>query len=179
MDIQEFLQLCVGKWFVQRTSHQLPPQKLAASRGDFWIEWLPPEDTTVGQVCQKFQLDPDSALGGLKTTWETIVPGETDKQKGSSSVVLLPDATNSAQGKFIQQLAKPGSSPVRGSYCLQGTDALTFSTTSDGGWSSEERIWFASNNLRLRTSTVDCGDGQKVMSFYSEIRMGGASSSNQ
>ncbi|WP_071516574.1 phycobiliprotein lyase [Geitlerinema sp. PCC 9228] len=173
MDIQEFLQLCVGKWFVQRTSHQLPPQKLASSRGDFWIEWLSPEDDRVSQMCQKMQCDPTAALGGLKTSWETIVPGEVDKQKGSSAVVLLPDSSNSAQGNFIQQLGKPGASPVQGSYCLQGTNALTLETVADGGWRSEERIWFASDNLRLRTSTVDRGNGEKVMSFYSEIRMGG------
>jgi hypothetical protein len=38
---------------------------------------------------------------------------------------------------------------------------------------SEERLWFASPNLRLRTSILKRFGGFSMASFCSEIRMGG------
>jgi len=51
-------------------------------------------------------------------------------------------------------------------------DALTLMGESETLY-SEERLWFASPNLRLRTSTIKQLDGFSTASFCSEIRMGG------
>ncbi|MFM7615570.1 MAG: phycobiliprotein lyase, partial [Synechococcales cyanobacterium] len=37
---------------------------------------------------------------------------------------------------------------------------------------SEERIWFASPNLRLRSTLVKTTDNTSLVSFASEIRLG-------
>jgi hypothetical protein len=40
MDIQEFINLCAGKWFSQRTSYQLAAQKVANNKAEITIDLL-------------------------------------------------------------------------------------------------------------------------------------------
>ena len=51
-------------------------------------------------------------------------------------------------------------------------DALTL-VTATGNTSSSERVWFESNNVRVRTTITTQANGDSLASFYSEIRMGG------
>ena len=43
-------------------------------------------------------------------------------------------------------------------------------TLEVGDFLMEERIWFASENLRLRTSLIKGNNGYSRTAFYSEIR---------
>jgi hypothetical protein len=58
-----------------------------------------------------------------------------------------------------------------GQFAIGEDEALTL-TTQHGETSSEERLWFASPNLRLRTSILKEANGFSATSFCSEIRMG-------
>jgi hypothetical protein len=51
--------------------------------------------------------------------------------------------------------------------------ALTLTTEYETMW-SEERLWFASPNLRMRVSVLKRFGGFSMASFTSEIRMGGS-----
>ena len=44
---------------------------------------------------------------------------------------------------------------------------------------TEERLWFASPNLRMRVSVIKRSGSFSVTSFISEIRMGGTSSAKK
>ncbi len=41
MKIEEFLELCTGKWFSQRTSYHFEKQQVDNSKSELTIEWLP------------------------------------------------------------------------------------------------------------------------------------------
>jgi hypothetical protein len=63
-------------------------------------------------------------------------------------------------------------SPQVARYTMGDDDALTLVTETENTC-AEERVWFESNNVRLRTTIVTQASGDSLASFYSEIRMGG------
>jgi hypothetical protein len=60
---------------------------------------------------------------------------------------------------------------VAGRYRVGEDGALTLITEYET-MSTEERLWFASPNLRMRTSILKRFGGFSMASFCSEIRMG-------
>ncbi len=98
---------------------------------------------------------------------------EWDKVKNAGSSVLVPiaDPDQPNQGKLLRDVGYGGKAGIAGRYILGSDDALTL-ISSDETMYSEERLWFASPNLRLRTSILKRADGVSSASFCSEIRMG-------
>lgn len=173
MDITEFFQLSDGKWFSQQTSHHLASQQTEIGKSNLRIEMLSKGDPVVVQLCQEYQVDPALALCGNRITWDGTVERSEKKLKGSTVLVAIADPQTPNQGKLLlkrNQAVKPSAA---GRYIIGTDEALTliteFETTR-----VEERLWFASLNLRLRTSTLKQSDGFSTTSFCSEIRMGGA-----
>ncbi|MGF1538137.1 MAG: phycobiliprotein lyase [Elainellaceae cyanobacterium] len=70
MDIKTFLEKSCGKWFCQCTSQHLGHSQSEWRRTDTWISLLPPEDSSLLQLCEKFGMDPALAVGGLSARWE-------------------------------------------------------------------------------------------------------------
>ncbi len=153
MEIQDFLELCSGKWFSQRTHYNLAGQKVDNSKADLSIELLSADDPIVKQICAH------NALGGLKSTWDTSVDWGKDKQIGSFVLVF------SEQGHLFSQ----GKSLLKGFYTLEQEEMLVLKVETDNQ-EIEERIWFPSPNLRLRTTVVKMNQGIPQTTFYSEIR---------
>jgi hypothetical protein len=65
MDIQEFINLCAGKWFSQRTSYQLAAQKVANNKAEITIDLLAAD---VVKLCLENNCQSQSSLGGWKAT---------------------------------------------------------------------------------------------------------------
>jgi CpeS-like protein len=57
-----------------------------------------------------------------------------------------------------------------GQVSIGSDEALTFAISNDQ-FTSTERIWFVSPNLRLRSVVQETSDGIQLASFCSEIRM--------
>jgi hypothetical protein len=87
--------------------------------------------------------------------------------------VSVPDPDNIHTGKLLREMGYAEKTPVAGRYIMGSDDALTLITEYET-MSSEERLWFASPNLRLRVSVLKRFGGFSMASFTSEIRMGGA-----
>lgn len=173
MDIQEFFQLCNGKWISQRTTHYLIEQKNQSDRSDLWIDFVDATDPKVVELCQQFSLDSVQVYGGLKIRWSEVTEAYQSrlkaKQEGSALLVPIKSSSNPASGRMLREL---GTETVTGSYSFGADEALTI-TLSANGLVTEERIWFASPNLRLRSSLTQQEDGAVcITSFCSEIRMG-------
>jgi CpeS-like protein len=173
MDIQEFFQLCNGKWVSQRTTHYLIEQKNQSDRSDLWIDVVDATDSDVAELCQQFALDAAQAHGGLKIRWSEVTEAYQSrlkpKQEGSASLVPIKHSTSPTSGQLLRQL---GTATGTGSYSFGADEALTI-TININGLVTEERLWFASPNLRLRSSFTQQEDGAIcITSFCSEIRMG-------
>ncbi|MBI4783764.1 MAG: phycobiliprotein lyase [Oscillatoriophycideae cyanobacterium NC_groundwater_1537_Pr4_S-0.65um_50_18] len=172
MDIIEFLQQSAGKWVSQRTSHQFATQQTGSSRSNIVVEMLLKDDLAVVKLCQRYQIDPAQSLCGLRITWDSIPERGEQKRAGTTLLVPIANQDSDREGKLLWDAGPAESASEPGRFVLGEDDALTLITGSDT-FSAEERLWFASPNLRLRTSTLKSAGGFSMATFSSEIRMGG------
>lgn len=175
MDIIEFFEQSAGKWFSQRTSQHLAETKSIADTTDLWIDSLEKNNPEVVQLCRDHKVDPSLALCAVQVRWENKPLYNEPKKMGSTLLVAIGDKPNSQEGKLLRKVG-PGMSDRAANisrFAIGHDDAVTIITESDHLF-AEERLWFAGDNLRLRTSTVKDDNGYSLLSFCSEIRMGGA-----
>jgi CpeS-like protein len=174
MDIQAFFQLCDGKWVSQRTTHQLIEQNNQSARSDLWGEMLEASHSDVMALCQQTNVDISLVQCGLRLRWSEVAEAYQSKfkPKNEGSVVLVAIASNASDAGQLLRSLNSGSA-VKGTYSMGADEALTL-RFEEAGANSEERIWFASPNLRLRSSSVKKDDIVFMTTFCSEIRMGGA-----
>jgi len=168
MGTEEFLELCAGKWFSLRTGYRLDNAQVDNSKSEIAIERLLRDRSEIVTLCQQHKINPDETLGGTKASWENAAEGFKPKQMGSAVVVLVPDGDNLKTGKLLSALGNQAS-PTVGRYILGSDEALTLIVEGEKTY-SEERLWFASPNLRLRTSLIKSDRGLSRTAFYSEIR---------
>jgi hypothetical protein len=172
MEIVNFFETLAGKWFSQRTTHYLASQDSQAGQSNLLIEFLPPTEASLIQVCEQMGQDPGQIACGLKVNQDSRLDGDSQNTKSSTLMVVLhPDP--SGKGLLLQSTS--ATSVVQGDYLLDH-EVLTLTTTTPTGL-MEERLWFANPNLRMRTSVLKVEDEVQMASFCSEIRMGLASPS--
>jgi hypothetical protein len=165
MDVIEFFELSAGKWFSQRTVHNLNSGELQAGKSDLKIEILTATEPEVVKLCQQHSIDPSSTgLTSVRVSWDGSPDRTQQKQIGSTILAVLPNRDNPNEGQVLQD--KGNSRYVMGS-----DDVLTLITESET-IHAEERLWYLIPNLRLRTSVVKQVNGTEQASFCSEIRMG-------
>jgi hypothetical protein len=172
MNIQEFFELSAGKWFSHRTSHNLGVKQSQNGKSDVIIETLATDHPEVIKLCQQYAISADAVCCSAKVTWNGIMGSDDKKHTRSTVLITIPDDDNLNEGKLLGTTSDGEKAPVTGRYKLGTDEALTLITESDT-ISSEERLWFASPNLRMRVSVLKDADGLSVAAFTSEIRMGG------
>jgi hypothetical protein len=165
MDITEFFQQSSGKWFSQRTSHHLAFKQSESGKSDIVIEMMAKDDPAVVQLCQQYEVDPSLALCGARVTWNGTMEWDEEKHTGSTVLVPIADPEKPNEGKLLRDQGYAEKASVAGRYVMGDDQALTLITEYETMY-SEERLWFASPNLRLRFG------GFSMASFCSEIRMG-------
>ncbi|WAL62151.1 phycobiliprotein lyase [Thermocoleostomius sinensis] len=171
MDIVEFFQQSAGKWFSQRTSHHLAFKQSESGKSDIVIEMMAKDDPAVVQLCQQYEVDPALALCGARVTWNGTMEWDEEKHTGSTVLVPIADPDKPNEGKLLRDQGYAEKASVAGRYVVGEDQALTLITEYETMY-SEERLWFASPNLRLRTSILKRFGGFSMASFCSEIRMG-------
>ncbi|VXD25613.1 Chromophore lyase CpcS/CpeS 1 [Planktothrix serta PCC 8927] len=171
MNIIEFFELSAGKWFSQRTLHNLKSGQLQAGKSNLIMESLPQTDATVVQLCQQHKIDPTTISGGFRLTWDGTMEGNPNQQKGSAIVVPIINPEHPQEGQLLQSQDTTPNQSLSGRYSLGADEVLTLITESPNFY-AEERLWYLMPNLRLRTSIVKNSTGLTQASFCSEIRMG-------
>lgn len=169
MDIKTFLNLCTGNWFSQRTNYNLGGEKTESSKADLSITMITPEDSQITQLSQQYRIDSKQSLGGLLYSWDNSVDWGKTKQQGSSLIVFIPDAEDAITGKLLTNATPHVGAKSFGTYIYGQDEALTL-TINTGNIQAEERLWFASDNLRLRTTVIKNSTQITHTTFYSEIR---------
>lgn len=170
MDIIEFLQLSAGKWFSQRTIHNLVSGELQAGKSEVNIEILEKTNPTVIKLCEQHQVDPSVAqLIGVQINWDGTINREQVKDVGATKLIVIPNSDDPQEGKLLQDRGDGDSTNISSHYIMGSDDVLTFITESEDLY-AEERFWYLMPNLRLRTSVVKRPLGFTLASFCSEIR---------
>lgn len=169
MDIKEFFEKSCGKWFSQRTSQHLTYSQSEWGKSDVYMDMLSINDGAVVHVCEEHGVALNEALCAVQVKWEGFVGADPSKQMGLT--ILVPIRSNvSDQGTLLRHTLKPQSVLSTAQYVLGDDGALNLSSTHEGS-QTEERLWFVSDNLRLRTSMVKRPGSFNTSSFVSEIRI--------
>lgn len=171
MDIVEFFELSGGKWFSQRTSHHFAFKQSESGKSDLLIEVLLKTDPAVLQLCKQFEIDAALALCGARISCDGTMEWDQEKRTGSTILVPISDPDKPNEGQLLHGTGNAETAPMAGRYIMGRDDALTLIIDHERMY-SEERLWFAGPNLRIRTSLLKQADGFSSASFCSEIRMG-------
>lgn len=175
MDIKGFFEQSCGKWFSQRTNQHLTYAQTEWGKSDVWIDMITADDPSVIQTCEKHDVNPANALFGVTVKWEGFMGKEPNKLSGQTILVPVAEASES-EGKLLRQTTLPKPLLAIAQYTLDSEDVLTL-VTEQNEMHVRERIWFASPNLRLRSSLLKRPNDVDTTTFYSEIRAGGAKKS--
>ncbi|PZD70775.1 Phycocyanobilin lyase, CpcS-I subfamily [Acaryochloris thomasi RCC1774] len=176
MDVMAFFELSTGTWQSHRTTHHLAFKKAESGQFEIQVEALPASDPRIVELCQLHGVDSSLAVGGAYVGWKGSMAWDKENESHDSSSVfaLIPDADHPRRGKLLREQGYAETVPVAGQYYMDEQDALVL-TTEYEVMSSVERFWFASPNLRMRTSTVKRFESFTTATFCTELRRGLAS----
>ena len=173
MDIDTFVMRSLGQWRSQRSAHHLAFAHFEEIRSVINIEQLEKTDAAVLALCEQQSVDVGAIATPFKMSWE----GETDWDeddvlKGQTILVPVPDATQTHAGKLLRDQGYAETIPAAGDYQIQDDGTFVLTTGYDRA-AAEEKIWFASDNLRFRVSLIKTSDGKGVTtaSLSSEVRV--------
>jgi hypothetical protein len=172
MDAMEFFQLSAGKWKSQRTTHHLPFRRAEMGDSDIYVEALAKEHPKVKDICQLHDIDPQLAVGGAFVSWDGSMAWDKDNEnhEGTTVFALVPDGEDRRKGRLLRDKGYAEIVPVVGHYEMDDEDGLIL-TTEYETMTIFERFWFASPNLRLRSSTVKRFGGFNTATFCAESRV--------
>ncbi|AGY60533.1 phycobiliprotein lyase [Gloeobacter kilaueensis] len=170
--IEQFLELSIGRWRSQRSGHHLAFGHFEEVRSTIDITALAGDDPAVIELCHQH----DVAAGAISHPFAMHWQGESDWDEnaafeGSNVLVPVPDLADPKAGRLLRDKGYAETVAAVGRYALQPDGTFLLITEYDRA-SAEERIWFATPNLRFRVSLIKTRDGNGVMtaSFSSEIR---------
>lgn len=171
MDGLTFFQNSSGQWRSQRTTHHLPFKRAETGGSQIKVETLSKDDPKIVEICQMHSFNPELSVGGSYVTWDGAMQWdkENEDHKGETVFALIPSANDGRQGKLLRERGYAEIVPVAGEYYLDQEDALVL-TTEYETMTIHERFWFVTDNIRMRTSTVQRFGGFNTATFCIEIR---------
>ncbi|MGD1859240.1 MAG: phycobiliprotein lyase [Leptolyngbyaceae cyanobacterium] len=168
MSIVNFFETVTGTWFSQRTTHFAPGQPSQTGQTTLKISHVDFNDPRVVSLCEQFKADAAAVIFAFLIQQEgqaSLYGSSSNAPKSTTLMIGLKSADPSA-GQFMSQTETEPA--IAGQYALEA-DVLTLSVRNDK-FESDERLWYANPNLRMRTSLVKRADGIRMSSFCSEIR---------
>ncbi|GFE70745.1 phycobiliprotein lyase [Chroococcus sp. FPU101] len=172
MDITKFVEMSLGHWRSQRSAHHLAFRHFEEITSEIDIKPLEKNDLEVLQLCQSYQIAPEMITHPFAMSWE----GESDWDeqevlKGSTILIPVPDLDNPSKGRLLRDQGYAETIPSVGHYYFTEDGTFVLTTEYDRA-TAEEKIWFASPNIRFRVSLIKTSSGSGVVtaSFSSEIR---------
>lgn len=172
MDITKFVEFSLGKWRSQRSAHHLAFRHFEQVTSTIDIEAIEPDNPQVIALCKSHNIEPNAVVSPFKMSWE----GESDwdeeeTMSGSTILVPIPDSDNLTKGRLLREQGYAETIPSVGEYYFSDDQTFVLVTEYDRA-AAEEKIWFATPNLRFRVSLIKTSDGKGVVtaSFSSEIR---------
>ncbi len=168
MDIRKFFQQSSGKWSSIKSSHHVDSTTQQSGKSTLQMVLLDPDDAAVVALCEKQGVKLSAVLGAARVEWDGYMEGETKSQKGSLVMVATGDLM---VGRIYRSIGNFGVAAPYSDYSFAEGEEITFTTEADGV-TAVERIWFESENVRLRHTKTRRSDGSSTIAFCSEVRLG-------
>lgn len=172
MDITEFVERSLGRWRSQRSAHHLAFRHFEEVLSTIDIVPLEVRSLAVIELCNSYGFDPAMAVSPFHMSWE----GESDWDEeetleGSTILVPIPNPEDPRRGKLLRDRGYAETVPAAAEYHFLEDGTFVLVSSYDRA-AAEEKIWFATPNLRFRASSIKTSDGEGVVtaSFSSEIR---------
>ncbi len=165
MELHAYLASWEGKWFSQRTHFNFQDNQAENHKSELTIDLIDLDNPLWGTMIADHKITSDPESFAIKLSWDTSVDWGKPQHKGTILYAFIPPQ-HPNQGQLIR-LAN--GSLLMGHYNLAIDESLTF-VLGDQNTRIEERLWFASPNLRLRTSLIQLEQQMSYSAFYSEIR---------
>ena len=173
MNIDRFIERSLGTWRSQRSAHHLAFHHFEEVTSQIKILPLENNDDRVIALCKANQVDPQLVSSPFYMSWEGQSDWDEDEVLSGSTVLApVPDLENSSQGKLLREQGYAETVPAIGYYQLIEDGSFVLTTMYERA-AAEEKIWFATPNLRFRVSLIKTsgGTGVTTASFSSEIRV--------
>ncbi len=167
MSIVEFFQQSAGRWISIKSNHHVDTTQQQSGRSTIEMELLGTSDAAVLELCSKQGQDPDQVTCAAKVKWDGTMEGVTKQDVGSTMLVAIGDPK---QGQLLRSLGNFGTPAPSGCYCF-GDGGEFILMVEDQAVVTTERVWFESENVRLRHTKIQYADGKSIVSFCSEVRM--------
>lgn len=170
MTVDEFFAASCGEWRSQRSSHNLAWFQFEAITSDITITPKPLTDAAVVELYTSNSVDPADVVTSIEMSWE----GESDwddEQEVKGCVLMSVIKDTPTTGRLLRSQGYAEEIPAVGNWVMLDDGAFVITTPYESA-SAEERIWFATPDLRLRVSNIRTASGKGVVtaSFSSEIR---------
>ncbi len=173
MEVVDFFKQSAGRWRSQRTTHHLAFRRSEVGDSGIEVASLEASHPDVVELCRQHQVDPSLAVYGSRVVWQGTMGWDRENEEshtGKTVFAIVPDPEDDRKGRLLRERGYAEIVPVVGRYHLDEQGGLVL-TTEYETMSSIERFWFASPDLRLRTSTVKRFGGFSTASFCSETRL--------
>ena len=173
MDAVEFFQHSAGRWSSKRTTHHLAFKRSEKGESEIVVEALTADDPEIIALCQMHSIDPNLSVGGSRVRWLGTMAWDREgdeNHEGQTVFAIVPDPDNPRKGRLLRERGYAEIVPVVGRFEMDDEDGLVL-TTEYETMSSVERFWFASPDLRMRTSAVKRFGGLSTATFCTEARV--------
>ena len=173
MEIEEFFFKSVGEWNSMRSGHSLAFKEFEEIRSKIRITPAQSNDSRVINLLSDNKFSNIKVKQAFLINWEAKSEWKDkyQEEKLSGESILIPIEVSKKKGKIIRSLGYAEATKVISLYKF--LDDGTLIIYSDYNHiSTEERIWFVSNNLRSRTSVSRAIDSLAILqtSYASEVR---------
>jgi hypothetical protein len=163
MEIAAFFELSSGKWSSIKSAHHVQTTQQQSGKSSIELTAMAVSDPMVADLVIAQGLAPATCAANV--TWDGTLEGNAKGVKGVGLLVAV--AESPTQGVLLRQFDHQ---VMRSRYAAGEGGEITF-VTEMGDRVTTERVWFESDNVRMRHTKVQDTDGKCTVAFCSEIRM--------
>ncbi len=167
MDIVAFFQQSAGRWSSIKSNHHVDTTQQQSGRSTIEMTLIESNDPAVLALCQSQGQDPSTVISAARLNWEGTMEGTPKQETNQGLIVAIGQPT---QGQLWRTIGKLSPTISGGQYSF-GDGGELLLTVQAPDWVTTERVWYESENVRLRHSKIQYPDGKDVVSFCSEIRL--------
>ena len=165
-----FVQRSLGTWHSKRSGHNLAFRHVEEIESTIEITKEPPDSEELGTIIERHQVSHQEICSPFRMRWQGTSDWDEDSEtRGECLLVPIPLGSN--HGKLIRSVGYTEEIPAVADYRIDDEGMFTLITPYEGS-SAEEKIWFATDDVRLRVSMMRTQSGRGIIqaSFSSEIR---------